>query len=290
MNEPKGRLIVTVMVAAITLGAFLWTPLHSQSAVTLSTTDVRASQESTAEVTVQSGQTKAAEQKGTPEYNQSELYLKTYELKYISVTEFMKSAKFYVVEYTGTESTMTVRIPGRNIPEFEALLKKLDVEKKNIQFQIITIIASKEAPDERMKSIFVTDTPGIADKDLRRVLDEMKGLWNFKYYRVDTPSFLIVRDGAGQSHFKLVSDRYDFDMNILHVNLRGDEPGKRMISVGQIQLNQSLNTPNGQERSTLLDTSDITFKENGYLVVGVSGFHAGWSGLALILVIRAEIR
>ena len=290
MNEPKGNLIVPVMVAAIALGVFSWTPLHSQTAATLSSTDVRASQESAAEVTVQSGQTRAAEQKGTPEYNQSELYLKTYELKFINVSEFMRSAKFYVLDYTGTESTMTVRIPGRNIPEFEALMKKLDVEKKNIQFQIITITASQEAPDERMKSVFVTDTQGISDKDLRRVLDEMKGLWNFKYYRVDTPSFLIVKDGAGQSHFKLVSDRYDFDMNILHVNLRGDEPGKRIISVGQIQLNQDISTQNSQQKATLLDTSDITFKENGYLVVGVSGFHAGWRGLALILVIRAEIK
>jgi hypothetical protein len=47
---------------------------------------------------------------------------------------------------------------------------------------------------------------------------------------------------------------------------------------------------NSQQKTTLLDTTDITFKENGYLVVGVSGLHAGWSGLALILVIRAEIK
>jgi len=266
------------------LGVLSWTRVHSQPTHTLASTDVRASQESAVEVTPQSGQAKAAE------YNQGEIYIKTYQLKYINATEFMRSAKFYVVDYGGTESTITVRIPGRSIPEFEALLKKLDVEKKNIQFQIITVIASKEAPDERMKSIFVSDTQGIADKELRRVLDEMKGLWNFKYYRVDTPSFLIVKDGAGQSHFKLISDRYDFDMNILHVNLRGDEPGKRIISVGQIQLNQDVSNMNSQQKSTLLDTTDITFKENGYLVVGVSGFHAGWSGLALILVIRAEVK
>jgi hypothetical protein len=79
-------------------------------------------------------------------------------------------------------------------------------------------------------------------------------------------------------------------MNILHVNLRGTEPGKRIISVGQIQLNQGTNRPDSTERYTLLDTSDITFKENGYLVVGVSGFHSSWSGLALILVIRADVK
>ena len=284
MNNPKGKLIVTGMVAAIILGAISWIPLRSQTAGTLPLTDVRASQGSADGATAQSGQTKAVE------YNQSELYLKTYELKYTNIMELMNAAKFYVLDYTGTGNTVTVKIVGRYIPEFEALLRKLDVEKKNVQFQIVTIIASKEAPDERMKMNLAPDTQAITDKDLRRVLDEMKGLWNFKYYRVDSPSFLIVKDGTGQSHFKLVSDRYDLDMNILHVNLRGDEPGKRIVSVGQIQLSQDVSTQNSQQRATLLDTSDITFKENGYLVVGVSGLHAGWGGLALILVIRAEVK
>jgi len=269
MNKLKRTLVV--MAAAMALAA-------------LSLADVRGSQESAADAAVQTGQTKAAE------YNDGQIYLKTYDLKYINATEFMKSAKLYVLDYAGTESTISVQILGKYIPEFEALMKKLDVEKKNIQFQIITIVASKEVPDDRIKDQFVMDTQGITEKDLRRVLDEMKGLWNFKFYRVHSPSFLIVKDGTGQSHFKLASGTYDFDMNILHVNLRGTEPGKRIISVGQIQLNQGTNRPDSTERYTLLDTSDITFKENGYLVVGVSGFHSSWSGLALILVIRADVK
>jgi hypothetical protein len=40
----------------------------------------------------------------------------------------------------------------------------------------------------------------------------------------------------------------------------------------------------------LIETSDVTFKEKGYLVVGVSGFNAGWSGSALVLVISAEVK
>ncbi|MDP2914388.1 MAG: hypothetical protein Q8O91_02915 [Candidatus Aminicenantes bacterium] len=215
-----------------------------------------------------------------------EIVVKTYVLKYISASEFMRSAKFYVIDSSGTETTLTVKIYKKNIADFEALLKKLDVEKKNIQFQVYTIVASKEAPLERFKNNFVTETKDIADKDLKRVLDEMKGLWNFKFYWVDSPSFLVVKDGAAGSLFKLVSNPYDFDMNVLHVQLRGDEPGKRIISVGQIKLNQSIN----MVRSTLIDTSDVTFKEKGYLVVGVSGFNAGWSGSALILVISAEIK
>jgi hypothetical protein len=210
------------------------------------------------------------------------MMVKTYELKFINASEFMRSARFYVVDSTGTESSLTVRIYERNIPEFEALLKKLDVEKRNIQFQVYTIIASKDQPLERFKNNFVSETQGIADKDLKRVLEEMKGLWNFKYYWVDSPSFLVVKDGAAGSMFKLVSP-FDFDMNVLRVQLRGDEPGKRIISVGQIKLSQTTN-----QHSTLIDTSDVTFKEKGYLVVGVTGMIG--SGQALILVISAEIK
>jgi hypothetical protein len=259
MNKSKMMTLVPVLVAAFFVGAFSWTALYAQVAETQSLAEAK-------------------------------VLLKTYELKYISIAEFMQSAKLYVLEYSGTENALTVRIFSQHIPEFEALLKKLDVEKKDIQFQVFTIIASKETPAEQIKDRFITETQGISDKELRRVLDEMKGLWNFKYYSVDSPSFLIVKDGSGRSTFRLVSDRYNFVMDILHVSLRGDKPGSRIISLGQIQLNQSYNTPESQTKSTLLDTSDVTLKENGYLVVGVSGFTSGWSGLALILVIRAEIK
>ena len=216
--------------------------------------------------------------------------VKTYSLKYIGASEFMRSAKFYVYDSSGTESQLTVKIPHKNIPDFEALLKKLDVEKKNIQFQVYTIIASKDdLPEAYPKGgPLQNETKEITDKDLKRVLDEMKGLWNFKHYWIDAPSFLIAKDGAGQNHSKLVG-RFDFDIRLRDVILRGDEPGKRIISVGQVGLSQIMS--NG-DATNLIDTTDITFKEKGYLVVGVSGLSSMSSGrgLALILVISAEIK
>jgi hypothetical protein len=211
--------------------------------------------------------------------------VKTYSLKYIGASEFMRSARFYVVDSSGTESSLTVRIAPKNIPEFEALLKKLDVEKKNIQFQVYTIVAAKEDPPDAYKSFVQNETKEITDKDLKRVLDEMKGLWNFKHFWVDSPSFLIAKDGSGSNHSKLVS-RYDLELVLRNIQLRGDEPGKRVISVGETSLTQRQNTA----VDNLINTSDITLKEKGYLVVGVSGLQAGWNGLALILVISAEIK
>ena len=279
MIKAKRIFSVLVLMTAISLLAGSSSSLFAQTAK-----EAQAAQEaSTAAAQTQAVEQKAPQKKAAAD-DRNYMMVKTYELKYISATEFMRSAKFYVLDSTGTESSLTVRIYGNNIPEFEALLKKLDVEKRNIQFQVYTIIASKDQPPERFKNNFVSETQGIADKDLKRVLDEMKGLWNFKYYWVDSPSFLVVKDGAAGSMFKLVSP-YDFDMNILRVQLRGDEPGKRIISVGQIKLIQTINL---QLKSALIDTSDVTFKEKGYLVVGVTGMIG--SGEALILVISAEIK
>jgi hypothetical protein len=280
MKKAKRILSVLVLMTAIALWAGSFPSLFAQTAK-----EAQAAQEaSTAAAQTLAVQLKAAQERRAAEAQELTMRVKTYELKFINASEFMRSARFYVVDSTGTESSLTVRIFERNIPEFEALLKKLDVEKRNIQFQVYTIIASKDQPLERFKNNFVSETQGIADKDLKRVLDEMKGLWNFKYYWVDSPSFLVVKDGAAGSMFKLVS-LFDFDMNVLRVQLRGDEPGKRIISVGQIKLSQTTD-----QHSTLIDTSDVTFKEKGYLVVGVSGFQAGWSSSALILVISAEIK
>lgn len=295
MKYAKRTLGVLLLMTALALGAGSWSPLIAQEAQRASTAQEAAASPAAQTLTEQQraerqlALLRAQEKENMP-------VVKTYTLKFISATEFMRSARFYVLESSGTESSLTVRILPKSIPEFEALLKKLDVEKRNIQFKVYTIIASKEQPLENFKDNFVSETQGLADKDLKKVLDEMKGLWNFKYYWVDSPSFLVVKDGAEGSMFKLISNPFEFDMRILRVNLRGDEPGKRIISVGQIQLNQAVNTPNNRSQSTLIDTSDVTFKEKGYLVVGVSGFtgvggyNSGWRGAALILVISAEVK
>jgi hypothetical protein len=211
--------------------------------------------------------------------------LKTYSLKYISVSEFISAAKFYILDYTGSENALTVRIRNMNIPAFEDLLKKLDVEKRNIQFQVHTIVASKELPSGPYENVLKSETKEIENKDLKRVLDEMKGLWNFRHYWVDNPSFLTIKDGSISNVFRLVSSTANLSMSVRRVQLKGDEPGKRIISVGQIELVQTTDA-----RFTLIDTSEVTLKEKGYLVVGVSGFQYGWSGAALILVISAEIK
>jgi len=215
--------------------------------------------------------------------------VKTYSLKFISAAEFMRSAKFYVNDYTGTETALTVKISKKNIPDFEALLKKLDVEKKNIRFQVYTIVASKDdLPDPSqsfVQSFVKNETKEITDKDLKAVLDELKGLWNFKHYWIETPSFLMAKDGSNSNHTKLVS-RHNLDLTLRDVQLRGEESGKRIVSVGNIGLTQKY----GNENAVLIDTSDMTFKEKGYLVVGVSGVQTGLSGTALILIISAEIK
>lgn len=212
-----------------------------------------------------------------------EIVIKTYFLKFIIPREISSAAKLYIIDSTGTEDTITVKILKKNIPEFEELLKKLDVEKKAVLIKVFTVIASKkqEAQEDEV----------IENKDLKRVLNELNSIWKFQSYKIDGLSFLTVKDGSGPNFFKLVSTTSNLNMYIMHVDVRGEKPDKRIVSIGQIQLRWVDSFGIGKNKQTLISTNDVTLKENGYLVVGVSGYPFGKGlGKALILIISAEIK
>jgi hypothetical protein len=123
----------------------------------------------------------------------------------------------------------------------------------------------------------------IENKELKRVLDELKALWNFKTYEVDGPSFVNVREDTGPNNFKLVTNRA-LNLVVSNVKVIGDEPGKRTVSIEQLKLTGMMNFAD----YVFVDTHDVTLKEKGYLVAGVSGY--GPATNALILVISAEIK
>lgn len=123
----------------------------------------------------------------------------------------------------------------------------------------------------------------IENKDLKKVLDELKTLWNFKTYEVDGPSFLSVHEDSGPNNFKLVTNR-TLNLVVSNVKVLGDEAGKRTVSIGQLKLTGTTNFAD----YVFVDTQDVTLKERGYLVAGVSGY--GSASNALILVISAEIK
>lgn len=206
--------------------------------------------------------------------------LKTYSLKYISVAELISAAKFYIWDYTGSENALTVRISKMNIPPFEDLLKKLDIEKKNIRFRVFSIIASRE-PISKGESEKEGSTR-IENKDLKKVLDEMTGVWNFKYFRTEDPSFLIVKNGSGSNSASLLSRFGLLNLTIVQPQIRGEKAGERIIAAKQIRLVRTANFTT----DTPIDTQDIIIKENGYLVVGVGS--AGGQQ-AIILILSAEI-
>jgi hypothetical protein len=71
----------------------------------------------------------------------------------------------------------------------------------------------------------------------------------------------------------------------LYTKIRGEETGKRVVSIGQIRLEQGLY----ESWETIIDTTDVSVKEKGSLVVGVGGSRLS-SGTAIILIISAEIK
>jgi len=67
--------------------------------------------------------------------------------------------------------------------------------------------------------------------------------------------------------------------------LEGTYLGERNIYVKQIRLNMTANFTT----LTPIDAQDLSFRENGYLVVGVGGT-GSLAGDAVILVVSAEIK
>jgi hypothetical protein len=124
---------------------------------------------------------------------------------------------------------------------------------------------------------------GTENKELKRVLEELKALWNFRTYDVDGPSFVTVGEGSGPDNFKLVTDRH-LNLIVSNAQVVGEELGKRTITIGQLRLSGKQNF----EEYVYVDTHDVELKEKGYLVAGVSGF--GSATKALILVVSAEIK
>jgi len=119
--------------------------------------------------------------------------------------------------------------------------------------------------------------------ELKKVLDELKALWNFTSYDMDGPSFITVRESAGSADFKLVMD-HTLNLSVTNVKVKGEEIGKRTVSIERLKLAGSMNFVD----SLYIDTPDVSVKEKGFLVAGVSGF--GSAADALILVISAEIK
>jgi hypothetical protein len=124
----------------------------------------------------------------------------------------------------------------------------------------------------------------LENKDLKKVLDELNTLWNFTSYEVDGPSFLTIREDSGANSYKLVTNR-PLNLLISNIKVSGEEIGKRRISIEQLKLSGMANFVD----YVFIDTREVTLKEKGYLVAGVSGYGSS-SQQALILVINGEIR
>ncbi len=211
--------------------------------------------------------------------------IRSYSLKYVNAEEIYHRVITKILRLESIAGNiLTVTVYKNKVQELDELIKKLDVEKKNILFRIYTVLASRKAPDDASLKAF-SMTNSIDDPDLKRILDELKGLWNFKSYRVDSPSFFSVKDESGDNFFRLISEWPQYNLIILHPQIRGEEIGKRIIYITQIQLNEPSNQ--NSKGSTIIDAHDLTFKEKGILVVGVGGMPMIG---AVILIISAEIK
>ena len=131
--------------------------------------------------------------------------IKTYQLNHIKPEVLIDATRLYIIDATVYKNTVTVKITNKNVSTFEELLKKMDVEKKNILFKVYTIMALRESAKKQ-------EQEEIEDKELKQVLDELNKLWKFQSYQIDKPFFITVKEESGSSFFKLASEFYGINL------------------------------------------------------------------------------
>lgn len=195
--------------------------------------------------------------------NQRVIVEKTYFLKNVSADFVVDSLKVYIMDKSYNGNILSVTIRRDNVEKFEKLLKIIDVEKRKINFRIFAVIGKHEGPGEK-----------IENKDLKKVLTELKEVLSFKSFKVDGVASLVVMEGARRSSIKLSSKSgLDLKLRLHNISIKKDKSGKRKVHFHF-------------DVFKLIESSSFV-RENGYLVAGVSKI--GKNGDSLILIINAEI-
>lgn len=194
---------------------------------------------------------------------QREYIEKTYFLKNVSAKFVLNSLKVYIHNQSSNGNILSVTLRRENVEKFEKLLKMIDVSKRRINFRIFTVIGLHDKQGEK-----------IENKDLRKVLNELKEVLSFKSFKVDGVSSLTVMEGMKYSSIKLSSKSgLELKLSLGNISIKKVKSGVRSV---HFDFNLF---------SFIESTSFI--RENGFLVAGVSKI--GKNGDSLILIINAEI-
>lgn len=211
-----------------------------------------------------------------------QMVLKTYFLKHISPDIVERALQAYVsgTSFVRGSNIITVKIQKSNVATFEELLKKLDVEKKEILIRIFSVIASNESK-----------AGDIENKELRQVLDKLQKVLNFKSFRLDGVSALTVKEGQHRGRIKLTSSS-SLRLELEDIYIKADTSGQRSVGFTftldqQTNIISSANEIKDVYNERLIE-SETSVKEKGYLVAGVSKI--GKNGDSLVLIINAEIK
>lgn len=209
---------------------------------------------------------------------------RTYFLDHVPPWTVERTLKAYLLRpavYDRGKNVITVVLKKSDLPRFERLLKKIDVERKEILFRVFTVIASNTS---RESDVF-------ANKDLERVLTELHKVLSFRSFRLDGVSALTVRDGQEKGNLMLASSA-TLELELENIAIKTNASGKRSVGF-RFELKQTHDKPvqmkEGPQfiRDELLQ-SETSVKENGFLVAGVSKI--GKNGDSLVLIINAEIK
>ncbi|MBZ5537195.1 MAG: hypothetical protein LAO31_14670 [Acidobacteriia bacterium] len=218
---------------------------------------------------------------------------KIFTVKYADVVELSQTLRVFTAQFIPNRDlkVLGVSCAPDTMPAIEDVIKRLDVlpaSAKNIELTVYLLNASEQA----------VSSQGVPP-DLQGVIDQLKGIFPYKGFRLSESMVVRVRDGQGGSVSGIAPSTsegykifYNFDFRSANVT-EGAEG--RAIRLNHLKLGAKVplvlpgpleKTSNVQYQNTGIET-DVDVREGKKVVVGKANTD-GSSG-AMILVVTAKI-
>ncbi len=197
-----------------------------------------------------------------------------YQLKNANAREIIHVIKMRALRATYNQASnhIVYEIYAKDKKAFIELLKKIDVPSVNYRLKVFAIKASKNKMECEEE---------IKNKQILEVLDELKSIFSFKYFCLDSISMSSFSNSTKEITLKLIGK----DSFVIYMR-------KFFIGKDKIDSNFILHTlkmnKEGQNYQSSLINSSISMAKNGYLVAGMARTDKNKDD-AIIIVLKNEI-
>lgn len=202
-------------------------------------------------------------------------------IKYADARQLMSLIQVFGVKVSYDDRANVIAVHGarETLDSIADVIKSLDVPRKiqNVELTAYLLLATEKGP------------PGpVPPAVLEPVLKQLRGIFQYKDYRLLDTAYLRVRDGESVSTAgSLAGERLDLPNYSIFINRVRVSPDEKDASVRLEQLNLELFNPNAPKPTSAKIRTDIDIREGQKVVVGKASLTSAQD--AVIMVIAAKL-